>query len=576
MREKKPRISFAAHPVPIPPKAILPALFALAVLFASCDPADGKNRLSRGSGTMLLRHGAYLYRIGGLEGGKAGVKAQMAKVSPEGSIGPWTNQTPLPKGRAFGCAVAVGNFIYVIGGRGPLFGAAEEGPLDTVLYTLIDPEDGTLGSSWETCPQRLPEPRERASAVAWDGRFYLIGGDSGKNLSSSILHCRMSPNDLMPGYWYRSPASLPSARRSAAISVCQKDGADYLVVAGGSDEAGALDDARLYEIARDGSGRLSDAGPIARLPKPLYSAVLAEDGDSLVLAGGYADKEGAKDVYRYSHAVGKWTKTPGFSVPAEGGYAGRSGGSLLYLPQPGILVPAAGAAQGVFSRPDPPSVFPGSGLVVSSASGGQRTKIQAGPDSTVRYDSLGGDVSAADPICDPAASPRVGTAPSTPKYAFRSFPGAAVPDPSIQIHRAYMPISGGWEMMGKISLEPMESGAGPVECIFQPGRAQAFIELTVRAQDCVGGPATLRLELRDAADDPAEYGARVGDLSVFEGWSSGDYYTPVPDSDGEHVYKSFCHEIRLRLFPGKYHIFLTLASEGANRTFAVAAWKETP
>ncbi|NQT61223.1 MAG: hypothetical protein HQ557_19830, partial [Bacteroidetes bacterium] len=125
-------------------RVLLSILLLLGIFMGSCSLLPIPPIPETGTGTMLVQHGKYLYRIGGFgSDGNVQNTVYMAAttINPDGeiAISPWAAALPLPEGRAFGAAFSIGQYLYVIGGEN------NDGPVDTLYIAKIDPLDGTLG-----------------------------------------------------------------------------------------------------------------------------------------------------------------------------------------------------------------------------------------------------------------------------------------------------------------------------------------------------------------------------------------------------------------------------------------------
>jgi hypothetical protein len=172
----------------------------------------------------------------------------MAAVGEAGSIGIWQDTASLPVGLRDGVVFSAGNFVYVLGGRN------DGGPVSTIYYTYIDP-DGSLGfgadKHWESNVVPLPEARSSAAWALHDGWIFLIGGKTASGATNTIIRARIY-QDGQIGQWYRSPATLPSARWGSSSAI---EG-ERLYIAGGADEHGLT--AKMLSFAFGEYGALAD------------------------------------------------------------------------------------------------------------------------------------------------------------------------------------------------------------------------------------------------------------------------------------------------------------------------------
>ncbi len=313
-----------------------------------------------GNGSMLVRSGSYIYLIGGYRDGvptNAIYRAQITlDQAGDPQIGHWTAELPLPEGRVFGAAIAVGGYLYVIGGE------SETGPKATVFITAIDGSDGSLGFGtdipyWVDHKKGLPQPRSRMASAYHDGRIFLLGGiDREGTLLDTIIHTRIwIAENGKTGSWYRSPATLPVPCEGAAAEFSENS----LIVAGGRTEDKLLRNAISY-TAGD-YGKLSAGRDLPDLPQPLERIHLIEDGGTIRAAGGMTS-EGvpadeilmlAKDGWTVSATLGNPPFFPCLRFSGYiAGYAGSSvdtNGELLLMD--------------LDLAPGRPAVSPGSGYV---------------------------------------------------------------------------------------------------------------------------------------------------------------------------------------------------------------------
>ena len=165
---------------------------------------------------MLLRHGSWLYRAGGVdEANSTSPSVKYASLGEGGILGAWQRTAPLPKGIRHGAAFAAGNLVYVIGGQ------SDSGISPDIFYTFINP-DGELGYGtdrhWERNARALPEPRTGAAWALHDGWIFLIGGKTSAGTTDSIIRARIW-QDGQIGQWYGSRQTLTGARWGAATAM---------------------------------------------------------------------------------------------------------------------------------------------------------------------------------------------------------------------------------------------------------------------------------------------------------------------------------------------------------------------
>ena len=118
--------------------------------------------------------GSYVYALGGYVSGDAGndvvADGAGAVLDGTGAPGKSFSVTPLPKPRSFGQAVAVDDWLFVIGGKESVFGAS--GSADVVASKIG--AGGALGA-WSPVAS-LPAGRTSHSLAASGDYLYVTGG----------------------------------------------------------------------------------------------------------------------------------------------------------------------------------------------------------------------------------------------------------------------------------------------------------------------------------------------------------------------------------------------------------------
>jgi len=307
----------------------IPLLFL--TLVSSCriggvDPClPPKVSSEEGRGTMLVRNGSWLYRLGGWDDSVlSSATVSKVLVGEEGQAEGWQESASLPGGLRHGTAFSAGNFVYVLGG------SDDSGPVDTIYYTYIHP-DGSLGfgadNHWEENIRPLPEGRSSAASIVHDGWIFLVGGVTAPGAAgvgatsggatNSIIRARIY-QDGQVGQWYTSIETLPEALWGG--SAAELGGRLY--VAGGADAQGVR--VGMVSFAFEANGALSDRRVEPDLPIALQKPILLADRDDLILAGGFSGESWSSMVYRYHDGI--WMDTllesaaegPSFGVDPSG------------------------------------------------------------------------------------------------------------------------------------------------------------------------------------------------------------------------------------------------------------------
>jgi N-acetylneuraminic acid mutarotase len=164
-----------------------------------------------------------LYLFGGTTAD--GVTDQVLRAATDGSgtlIG-WQaiGELPLPEPRTGATAVAVGDFIYVLGGTG------RAGPTSTI-YRLSteegvparDEQDVLIG--WASAPadQQLPGPRTQAATFTANGAMYVIGGLGGDDAATTTTWWAVPDGTTgdIPEWQRLDQTELPEARADHGIA----------------------------------------------------------------------------------------------------------------------------------------------------------------------------------------------------------------------------------------------------------------------------------------------------------------------------------------------------------------------
>ncbi len=368
-------------------KSIILLLITIGVFsacpFTEVPPYTGLESIT---GAMIVQYGRFLYAIGGTDSA-GNILAEIHRstitlVDGKPELSPWElSDLPLPEGRASAAAMAIGDYLYVIGGMGP------DGPTDTIFITKInstdDAADGSLGFGESTkywVDHRIPLPEPRAE-MAWayhDGRIFLIGGKGTEGNFSTIIHARIFPSLSKTGHWYTSPRTLPSPRSGLAAAVLS----DRLYVAGGWDIHGVSDEVLSYTLGP--YGILTNPVTGTPLPEPLVFPILIPDyqvgGSTLIAAGGLLNT-GHYSNTCYQYHDNAWT-TRIETLPVEGPSYGTVAGHLIALPHQNETT----GEQSIIMKnlalaPVRPLLSPGSGVVRT------RTKISmaSAPGTSIHY-----------------------------------------------------------------------------------------------------------------------------------------------------------------------------------------------
>lgn len=227
-------------------------------------------------GHSVVAYNGFLYAFGGVnDSGTRQSTVYIAKIGANGEPSLWhptdTNKnnwvywysaTALSTERSYFSAVAYNNRMYILGGQNN----SNTGGVTTVEYANINP-NGTL-SAWSTTGMStLPSARFGHTAHVYNDYIYLIGGNSGGTLQNTVYYTKLKSDGTMNS-WI-STTSFPTARMTAGGTFSVIYGG-YLYITGGCsavDGSGYCSTVRsdtiLASINADGS--LTDWGSIADL-----------------------------------------------------------------------------------------------------------------------------------------------------------------------------------------------------------------------------------------------------------------------------------------------------------------------
>jgi hypothetical protein len=226
----------------------------------------------------VLQTNSRVFLLGGEDGSFAATAGvQSAIINPDGTLGPFIDSGALTQARESVSAVAVGPFVYVLGGQ-TNDAVAIPAATSVVERAPLNP-DGTIGSF--SAAGSLASPRDSHASVAVKRWLYVLGGEDTNLAALRTVERALINADGTLGP-FGGAGSLLTARISPAVIVTP----DFVYVIGGS--AGGrdlLDSVERAPITADGSlGRFVDAG--FKLAIPRGGAGLALLGNDAYLIGG--------------------------------------------------------------------------------------------------------------------------------------------------------------------------------------------------------------------------------------------------------------------------------------------------
>lgn len=229
------------------------------------------------------------------------------------SMDTWKNKTPMPTPRAMSSAVAIGNKIYVFGGRN-----------ESGITNKVEVYD-TGSDSW-TRAAEMPDEKWNHMVAVVDGKIYVIGGITG---TGSQRKSTGSVDVYDPaGDSWESGSGMLLSRQGAAIAVLQ----DRIYVIGGrigtSATAGkATNRVDVYDPSED--SWTSETQVLGK--RTMARAVKA--GNKIYLIGGAADNDLVSTIEMYDpdSDVSGWSVAKIYLQQPRTGHCVASLGNEIYV-----------------------------------------------------------------------------------------------------------------------------------------------------------------------------------------------------------------------------------------------------
>lgn len=222
------------------------------------------------SSSTVVAHNGYMYYIGGFDGGSGVNTASVyyAPINADGTLGGWVATTFLLDTWSNAAAVVNSGFIYLLGGSNP-------GPVDSVTYAPIK-ADGSLGP-WSVTTS-LPDALTAGRAVVHNNRVYYVGGNDGSVRTAGVYYAEFNPDGTL-GAW-QTTTLLPEEREGAGL--VKYNG--YLFSIGGYNAGGVV--STVYAAPINSSGAVGAWATAASMPDGrTVAGVTAYNGFVYVLAG---------------------------------------------------------------------------------------------------------------------------------------------------------------------------------------------------------------------------------------------------------------------------------------------------
>lgn len=267
--------------------------------------------------------GRYVYVIGGADSSGSLASVEQAMINADGSLMAFSRyaSTSLAAARQGHTVAVLGGYLYVLGGAG-------SDSLDSIERATLT-RDGALGPFALVSDVKLAARRRgHASVVIGDG-LYVLGGSDGAPLDS-VERAAIKPDGSLAAFATVPGVHLAIARHGHTAVVV----GSYLYLAGGTGNAGALDNVERAPINPDGTlGPFSlVAGVTLPTPRSGHSAIVL--GGVLYLIGG-SDGSGplssiVRAAFDASGLLGAFTTLPEAMLTARQGHATAVVGNQVY------------------------------------------------------------------------------------------------------------------------------------------------------------------------------------------------------------------------------------------------------
>lgn len=271
-------------------------------------------------GHAAVNYNDRVYVIGGTNSnGIDTKKVWYASVNASGSLSGWTETASLPKAMSQHSSVAYNGRIYVIGGNSAGSGIAD------VYYALVN-GDGTLGA-WNVATS-LPAFLQRHSSVANNGYVYVFAGNSTGGCCTSTVRYAPINADGTLGVW----ANTTSLFYGQEIPVVFYNG--YVYAVGGSD--GSLPVRNVRYALVNANGSIGTWNNTTLLPQAVASQVAFAHNGYLYSIGGEVATGGDTENIYYAPispngSVGSWNTSPNQLLRPLRDHAGLINNGYVYI-----------------------------------------------------------------------------------------------------------------------------------------------------------------------------------------------------------------------------------------------------
>ena len=154
----------------------------------------------------------YIYEMGGVNNSNTKLaEIEHTKINNDGTLGTWSDTSvPLRSATAFLTAATYNGYIYEVGG------STDSGTVPTADYIKVN-NDGTLDANGWTTTSALSTPTTRANSVVYNGYLYEIGGLDGSSDNLSNVYYAQFNSDGSLGRW-TATTNLPAGTYDATAT----------------------------------------------------------------------------------------------------------------------------------------------------------------------------------------------------------------------------------------------------------------------------------------------------------------------------------------------------------------------
>lgn len=273
-----------------------------------------------------VTYNGYAYVLGGFNNDPWSDAVYYSKLNADGTNDAWvTNDNALPHVVGAPSAVAYNGRMYVMGGYGGGF-------QDVVYYATIN-NDGSLGT-WTTSPNALPVPIYQSSAVAVNDRLYMFGGTTqAVDPATDAIFTAPINGDGSVGTWTTSSSTLPAELSRAASAY--HDGWIYLA-GGGTNSADRSTGVYYAKLNSDGSIDSWNTSPNSFPVSISGAGGISVGGYFYVIGGDIIDSFTNTDTIYYAAfnddgSIGEWVLNDTTLPAPRQGVAVFAANSYLYV-----------------------------------------------------------------------------------------------------------------------------------------------------------------------------------------------------------------------------------------------------